>query len=298
MDIKLVASAVEAYKDGASDSDASRLDFFQKMYELVQKRADLVAGSAGYKGPATDAVKGLYSAGMPLFSQAPVDIDPALFAETLSLVGKLLADEAGLSDRVVAGLRAYDWNAFCEKADLDLAGKNPPAFIEECLQDLESFGISADIPASVFATVCSFALRAHVQSAAEQALEGADVENWRQVFDQPVRCPVCGSPATASFVSDSAGTDGRGRMQYCSVCGTEWPFERIRCGMCGSTNGGHLHYFHIEGDSAHRIQKCDDCGQYERVVFPDDNSAPLCMEVEDVVMAKLDQVALDPRFRS
>ena len=69
------------------------------------------------------------------------------------------------------------------------------------------------------------------------------------------------------------------------------------CGVCGTENASRLHYFHVEGDSSHRLQNCDECGQYQRMVFEEDLSIPLSMEVEDVVMAKLDAIALDPRFR-
>lgn len=68
--------------------------------------------------------------------------------------------------------------------------------------------------------------------------------------------------------------------------------------MCGTHNQSHLHYFNEERDFAHRLQSCDECGQYQRMVMQDEAPGPAVMEVEDVVMAKLDRIALDPRFRT
>lgn len=68
----------------------------------------------------------------------------------------------------------------------------------------------------------------------------------------------------------------------------------IRCGM---RNQGNLHYFNIEGDGGHRIGTCDECGNYIRTRFAGEgDNAPYSPEVEDVVMARLDAVAMDPSF--
>ena len=210
-----------------------------------------------------------------------------------------LADNAGLEPEVADALRALDWYKLTGAFNLKLAGSNPPQFIEGCLKDFDSFGIGPELPASVVMMVVAFALRAHIQPAAEQLFAAVpkDVRESAQ-REHPLNCPVCGSPAVASHVDAASGIDGRSRHQFCSMCGTVWPFERMRCGVCGTENATRLHYFHVEGDSSHRLQNCDECGQYQRMVFEEDLSIPLSMDVEDVVMAKLDAIALDPRFRA
>lgn len=89
---------------------------------------------------------------------------------------------------------------------------------------------------------------------------------------------------------------GGAREQYCGTCGALWPFERVRCGNCGTKNQGHLHYYNVDDDFAHRVQVCDECGGYQRVVFQQEARGGCVMEVEDVVMAKLDHVAHEQRF--
>ena len=299
MDLRIIHEAIEAYKASASPADAARLDFFEGLFALQQQRADDEARSMSFNGLASDEAEAAYCAFQPLLAKAPAVIDKTRFFGTCKRVSDYIADGAGLEEGVVEGLRALDWYKLVGQFDLKLAGSQPAEFVEGCLKGFDAFGIGSDVPASIVMMVVSFALRAHLQPAAEQlfALVPKAVRAGAR-YEHPLSCPVCGSPATASHVAAASGIDGRSREQYCSMCGTVWPFERMRCGVCGTENATRLHYFHVEGDSSHRLQNCDECGQYQRMVFEEDLSIPLCMEVEDVVMAKLDAIALDPRFRA
>ena len=295
MDLKLMERAIEAYAPAGTDADRARLEFFSGLYKLQQQWANKVASRNAYQAPTSEQVEAWYWNADPAFAFAPVAIDAPAFAEALAEVAAYLADNAGLDSSAAAGLRAYDWKEFCNKADLGLAGRDPAAFVESCIGSVDSYGVGSDVPVSLFAMTVVFSLRAWLQPAAEAVMAVAPTDHRKH--DCPIDCPVCGTPAAASFVGESAGSDGKGRMQYCAACGAQWYFERIRCGVCGTQNQRKLHYFNLEGDNAHRIQSCDACGQYQRVVFQEDIPGALCMEVEDVVMAKLDKIALDPRFR-
>ncbi len=299
MDKRAIVEAVEAYKQGASPADAARLDFFEALFRLQQQRAELVG--KGTQPPLLDSGRATedYRSGTVLLGDAPASVDAGEFAETCRLVAAHLAENAGLDDAVAAALAAHDWATFVEKLDLAQAGSNPPQFVEDCLQNFDGFGIGSALPASIVMMVVSFALRAHIQEVAADLFALVDDEaKDGPTAVHPVSCPVCGSPAALSHVAMASGLDGRARRQYCSMCGTAWPYERMRCGVCGSENPTKLHYFNVEGDESHRLQNCDECGQYQRVFFEESLEIPVCLEVEDVVMAKLDHIALDPRFRS
>ena len=295
MDLKAMERAIEAYAPLGTDADRARLEFFAGLYRLQDEWANRAAARCGYPAPAAEQVEAWYWNAEPAFAHVPAPIDAVLFAETLRAMAGYLADGAGLEPGAATGLRALDWDAFCAEADLGLAGRDPAAFVESCLSGIDAFGVGADVPASLFAMTITFALRAWISGPAQAVMAVMPTDHRKH--NSPVDCPVCGTPAAASWVGQSAGSDGNGRMQYCAACGAQWYFERIRCGVCGTFNQRNLHYFNLEGDNAHRIQSCDACGQYERVVFQEDIPGTLCMEVEDVVMAKLDRVALDPRFR-
>lgn len=46
------------------------------------------------------------------------------------------------------------------------------------------------------------------------------------------------------------------------------------------------------------IHKCDECNGYIRTVFIEDALRPFSYEVEEVVTAKLDAIARDPKFQT
>ncbi len=303
MDLKRMHAAVAAYAEGADERDVARLRFFERVLELQQRRADELAARHAGDGmpcelPEGTDVAGLYRRQESVFSQAPVAIDPAELAETLAAVAGCIADGAGLSPQASAGLRAVGWGALAAGLDMRQAGSDPAGFIDDVLMRADGLGVSTQVPLGVLASVLQLSLRPHLQPAAEWVARQCRQDRETPPASASLDCPVCGAPAAASWVGESAGTDGRGRVQYCATCGTQWGFERIRCTNCGTRNEGHLHYHSVAGDPAHRIQTCDECGGYSRVVFREDlEKGPFVMEVEDVVMANLDQIANDPRLR-
>ena len=49
-------------------------------------------------------------------------------------------------------------------------------------------------------------------------------------------CPACGGPLVASLVVGWQGAHGT-RFCACALCGTLWNYVRIKCTLCGSTEG-------------------------------------------------------------
>lgn len=297
MNLFMIEKAFAKYREGASDSDRARYDFFEGLYRLLADRAGQTADRFADPLPDRDELRAWHWSGRSLLEHDPLQVDRTAFAQTCNLVSSYLAENASLEGRAAEELARFDWEAFCEKADLGLAGRDPAAFLDSSLAGIGSFGVSADLPASLFAMVPYYALRAHLDGPAQQAAKAADMAHDPSSHDHPLSCPFCGTPATVAVVGQAAGTDGNGRMLYCGQCGTTWSFERVRCAHCGERSSQKLHYFHLEGDSAHRLHLCNSCGSYMRTVFQEDLAVPLSPETEDVVMAKLDKVALDPRFR-
>lgn len=153
----------------------------------------------------------------------------------------------------------------------------------------ENFVPESALPTLV--VICACALRAHLllpaKNAAQDYTNSAD-----KSADSPLACPVCGYRETLSWVGEFTAHHGNERVKYCPLCATQWAFERIRCGRCGTKNQGHFHYTNEEHDNSHRILICDECHSYERVVFQEHLQSPaFSIEVEDVVMAPLDALA-------
>ncbi|MBU2009260.1 MAG: formate dehydrogenase accessory protein FdhE [Chloroflexi bacterium] len=99
-------------------------------------------------------------------------------------------------------------------------------------------------------------------------------------------CPVCGSPPGMAQIR----RDGR-RMLHCSLCRTEWEFQRIGCPFCRNTEQDKLRYFHLEGDPGHRVDVCEKCRKYVKTSDGKMLPQPLTPQVEVMAMLPLDCLA-------
>ena len=298
MNRQAIDRALEAYLRGADEQTKMRLEFFSELWRIQEEEGAAIAQARPYDPPSAEEIDQRYWDGRAVFADYPVRIDPDDFARVCDRIAAHLGEHAGLEEEMIDALAQVSWEDVSQVADLKLAGANPPEFVEQALQAFEVFKVPAELPASVFMMVPAWALRAFLDVPASAVMAHVKPNtNDERVHDNPLLCPVCGTPATASCVGEVTATNGGGRTLYCSTCGTNWGFERIRCARCGTQNPNHLHWFHIEGDDAHRMQDCTECMSYMRTVFENDSPAPITsMEVEDVVMVKLDAIAHDDRF--
>lgn len=77
-------------------------------------------------------------------------------------------------------------------------------------------------------------------------------------------CPACGGPPAASLVVGWPGAHGA-RYCACALCGALWNQVRIKCALCGSTEG--VAYQEIaEGPAAVKAETCDACGCYVKIL--------------------------------
>ncbi len=78
-------------------------------------------------------------------------------------------------------------------------------------------------------------------------------------------CPVCGSPPMTSSVVGWPGAHNT-RFCSCSLCGTMWHAVRVKCVLCGSTEG--IGYRSIEGrPDTVKAETCDKCGRYLKILY-------------------------------
>ena len=103
--------------------------------------------------------------------------------------------------------------------------------------------------------------------------------DWDKLTDATIK--LAGEDPTA-ISSVSEGTEGNSNNRYlfCSCCGTQWPFERIRCALCGNTNSNKLKYVYADEDPAHRMHVCEDCGGAMATVFQDALKGPMDYDIE------------------
>lgn len=292
MNFKAIDAAIEHYTENASDEEKARYELFRGLWQIQQEEAERLAALHAYAPADSDVLETQYWEGAAAFLSRPVAVDAEDFAAVCTRVAQYLAAHAGFDEQAAQVLSGYDWLSFAQRAPMELAGQDPAGFVEECLRRVGDYDVDTACPANVFMMVPTFALRAFLQGPACQVMDGLAKVGRNQLYhNKPLRCPACGSPAATSYVGGGLELESHERGLYCSMCGSAWPFERIRCGCCGTRNQGSLHWFHVEGDPAHRLHVCDECGDYMRTTFQNDLHAALCMEVEDVAMSYLDQVA-------
>lgn len=296
MNLKRIDTALKAYEKKLDEQDMNRLKLFKGLWELQERHAALVAEALSYELPSTQTAEEWYWQEKPFFMMAPVTVDEDCLVRALEDVACYLIDNAGLKEDVAEKLRFFGWRNVVSESDLSQAGYDPLAYIESYCELAEKEECAPD--QDMITLVLSYALRPMLQNAATSLMSNLApaLKEGNTLHDKPLCCPACGSSASTAFVGETPSSDGHGRLLYCGICGTEWEFERIRCAQCGTRNQGHLHYFHLEGDEAHRLHNCQACGDYTRTVFQENLEVPFSFEVEDVVMARLDMVANDPRF--
>jgi FdhE protein len=80
-------------------------------------------------------------------------------------------------------------------------------------------------------------------------------------------CPTCGGPPVASAVVGGQGSHGA-RYAACSLCGTLWHVVRVKCLVCGSTEG--VRYQEIDGGPGLvKAETCDACRSYVKILRQD-----------------------------
>ncbi len=296
MNFKLIDRVIAAYESDLSDAYVKRLRFFRGLWEEMDRWSKGPStAEKHYAVPSVEKLEEAWTANRPVFSFAPPKIYKSRFAAICYSLRNYVCDEGGLSEEDAKALREVDFNVLVKEEDMELAASDPEAFVGALL----STAYEQEIPsaaAHMVAMIGMMALRVDLELVAQTvAKEQRKIEKLNQ---NPLTCPVCGSTPALAKVGGESPTEGRGRVLYCQQCGNKWAFERIRCARCGTQNPQHLHYFNIEGDDAHRIHKCDECNGYIRTVFVEDALRPFSYEVEEVVTAKLDAIARDPKFQA
>jgi len=100
-------------------------------------------------------------------------------------------------------------------------------------------------------------------------------------------CPVCGKEPKIGEIREEEGY----RFLYCTQCGIEWNYMRVKCPFCGNEEQKTLAYFTVEGDERYRVDVCDDCKRYIKTVDFRSTNEKADLEVEDIATIHLDMLA-------
>jgi FdhE protein len=106
-------------------------------------------------------------------------------------------------------------------------------------------------------------------------------------------CPICGKEPKIGEIRE--GEDGK-RYLFCHQCGYKWHFRRIKCPFCGNEEQHSLAYFAVEGEEQHRVDVCNKCRRYIKMVDVPKSGDDINLDVEDIATLHLDMLAYEEGY--
>ena len=107
-------------------------------------------------------------------------------------------------------------------------------------------------------------------------------------------CFICGAEAT---LAELQGNDQAKHLR-CGRCGADWSVPRMQCVHCGNEDHHTLSYLYPQdGRDQWRIQVCDQCRGYQKILTAFSPTPPELVIVEDLAMLHLDVIAANAGYR-
>lgn len=98
-------------------------------------------------------------------------------------------------------------------------------------------------------------------------------------------CPFCGDRPVCSVLRPEG--EGGKRSLICSLCFTEWEFNRVRCPACGTEDKDALPLYTAEQFPHVRVEACDACHTYLKCIDLTRNGLAV-PEVDEIATVALD----------
>jgi len=105
-------------------------------------------------------------------------------------------------------------------------------------------------------------------------------------------CPICGKEPKIGELKEEEGR----RYLFCNQCGYEWSFVRIKCPFCGNEEQQSLAFFTVEGDERYRVDVCNECKRYIKIIDFRETKQEANLDVEDIATLHLDMLAYEEGY--
>lgn len=218
---------------------------------------------------------------MSYLEVACIELDPKQFRVNCAKLLDIYIRNGALSGpEKIDLMRNVNWSDL-EDDTISLATIDPNEFFDVATWDLGKNEPDETFPV-VLAGLLIGVVRCYLNLIGQGMTEYLSKTDEVSSADKPLCCPVCGSSASLSGVKENAESKAGTRELFCSCCGTVWPFERIRCGLCGQTNPDELTYVCADEDLGHGLHVCRECGGLLPTVFQDALKSDIDYDVEMV----------------
>ncbi|HDQ04564.1 MAG TPA: formate dehydrogenase accessory protein FdhE [Deltaproteobacteria bacterium] len=131
-------------------------------------------------------------------------------------------------------------------------------------------------------------LRPELEVIAEKYGAVVEKAGWSEGY-----CPICGKEPKIGEIRESE--EGR-RYLFCHQCGFKWNYRRIKCPFCGNDEQHSLAYFTVEGEESQRVDVCNKCRRYIKIIELPKSIEELNLDVEDIATLHLDMIAYDEGY--
>jgi FdhE protein len=214
--------------------------------------------------------------GFPLLQREDLPVDPQRSAE---LFGKLC--RIGLDENPVLAEATEILREAMDSSRLNF-GTLFPAVVQDDDNTLESLAAELRVGQPVLKALAKLSIQPSLAAVAAAATKDISAEGWKHPY-----CPVCGAmPAMAALVGEEGSRRG-----LCSFCGHLYRLARLGCPFCGAEGPEDLRYFYGEQEDTHRVQVCDRCSGYLKVLDTRKGGSAEALAIDDILTAHLDLVA-------
>ena len=191
---------------------------------------------------------------------------------------QLFADNGVFDAGNARDILALPWGSI--ESEAVKATQNPEAFTDAAVKVLLGEDNEDLVRDAFLRGVLATVVRAYLGGVGRDMTEILETSDKFLVRKQTRQCPTCGATPSLSAVLQGNEDEGNARRLYCPCCGTVWPFERLRCALCGNANPSQLKYVHSEDDLAHRLHVCSSCGGSLPAVFREALKEPFDQDIE------------------
>ncbi len=292
---------VKRLQDVARNSPELRV--IARLYEAILPLSrDAEFESAAVSLDPADIQRSIES-GAPLLSAKELEIDLQAL-ENLLLKMLHSVEEIGVSKK--SADRWWRWNADAnpwtteELADL-AALQSSAGLIRKFMEDgrldigeILTYLASGD-RAGFDRTIMHLQLDEKLLWTLSQHLLKPLLDDWRQQVAPYVAglswqrgyCFVCGAQATLAELQDNDQV----KHLRCGQCGADWHYPRLQCLQCGNEDHATQKSLYVDGRDHRRIEACDECNCYLKVITAFTPTLPELVAVEDLATLDLDFIA-------
>lgn len=280
LNIKSIDRSIQAYSQTDDELFKESLEIFGS---LIKKAAEIAATLKTEEIVwSKEELMAALTGKATLLSTGKVKIDPKAFEDALKAVASCFIESAHLSDDLRQLCESVQWSDYAVPALVEVASTDPLKYVDA----IQTLSQDEDLLDVFILPVVGSSLRAFLDAYATAASRELDaVMPDTTHIERPVSCPVCGCGASIAAVVETQHS-GNVKRLYCTCCGADWKFERIRCAVCGDEAVSDLEYVHEDGDEKHRLHVCKSCGQTMPTVFAGEGLG-FSPDIESIAMSHL-----------